>query len=669
MDLAAIEQYDEQMLCPVTGLRIPKRMDLNIAWRKSVLSACETSGETRNKVYAACSKSILYWINLFGMTHRPKKVGPDGKEVALTGPATNVPFITWKVQDEAILELVASIEGGSSGRGGDIAIDKARDMGATWLCLMTFLWYWLFRSGTTFLVLSRKEALVDRRGSMDSLFEKLRYALKWLPNWMQPANVRDTYMHLENKDNGSVIDGESTNENAGQASRSTATLLDEFARVPNGEAIDTATADTTACRVFNSTPGSPTAHFTKIIRTKRCKIVQLPWWRHPEKGRGLFLIRPDEKPISPKTGLPVDVVGNGAKLPKPAGKEDHKWVSPWYVVENERRKSLRNIAQNLDMEHGRVGDMVFDFDTIEKHRAAFAREASQIGTIRYNIDRSDRDKKAFLRSMIRGENKTGFRELYFSTMGGTLGWRLWATLLDYEIPGTEPNKFDKTQRPDQDDRYVFGVDISAGTGASNSIISVKSHRTGKIVAKFWDAYTPPEALAEIAAYAAAWFGGQKPPYIVFEKNGPGMQFGRKLIDMGYSSIYYQSDDSKRGKVKTKRWGWHSSNQRKELLVGEYRDALSTGKIINPCHEALDEAIDYVFDDQARVIPGTVGQDESSGATATHGDHVIADALTVLGSADLPADVPAAPFREPFGSFAWRRSQRHKQNAERKAWEG
>ncbi len=648
--MSLVMQYSDEMTCPVTGLKIPKTMAGNLAWRKRVLAACDASDATKAKVYAACSKSIIYWINLFGWTYRPKMVNADGKEIALTGTKTHVPFITWHVQDVAIRELHDSIMGGH-----DIAIDKSRDMGATWICLMVFLWFWLFKGNTSFLVLSRKEDLVDRRGSMDSLFEKLRYAIKWLPNWMQPRAFRDTYMHLENKDNGSVIDGESTNKDAGQASRSTATLLDEFARVPDGESIDTATADTTACRVFNSTPGAPNAHFTRIIRAKRCKIVPLPWWTHPEKGKGLALVDG------------ATVKGKGAALPIPPDKVGYKWVSPWYKIEDERR-SKRNVAQNLDMEHGRVGDMVFDSDAVEKHRTTFARDPDQTGTIRFPMELGEKEKRGILRRLYRGDDKSGLKQVYFTTYVGTAALRLWVPLVHYTYRDGKESFV--SERPDQDDRYVFGVDISGGTGASNSVVTVKSHRTGRVVAKWWDAYTTPEQLADFVAFLAVWVGGRKLPYITFEKNGPGMQFGKKLIEnYSYPAVYYQTDDGKKSKTKTKRWGWHSSPQKKELLVGDYRDALFSGKIINPCNESLDEAIDYVFDDAGRVTPGSVGQDEGSGATATHGDHVVADALTVLGSADLPAEFSDEPARVPHGTHASRRQAAKRRNDESRIWQG
>jgi hypothetical protein len=149
-----------------------------------------------------------------------------------------------------------------------------------------FQWRWQFRGNNTFLEVSRKQDLVDRRGDMDSLFEKHRYLLRMQPPWMRPRNIRDHICLLENLDNGSMISGESTNESVGQGGRKTAILLDEFARVKDGEAIDLATRDTSACRIFNSTPQGPGTWFTKLRNSGRVKVFTMHWSRHPEKARG-----------------------------------------------------------------------------------------------------------------------------------------------------------------------------------------------------------------------------------------------------------------------------------------------------------------------------------------------------------------------------------------------
>jgi hypothetical protein len=203
-------QYGEFATDPITGLQIPKTLAGNVAWRQNILAAARTSKTWRNKLRAASQASPIFWLNAFGWTFLQKKIQLDGRELAVVqgrevaGVKQNphVPFITWAVQDEAILELKDAIENGH-----DVLISKARDMGASWLCLAMFQWFWQFRPSTTFLELSRKEVLVDRPGDMDSLFEKHRYLTRRQPEWLRPARIKDNRLHLENGDNGSILLG------------------------------------------------------------------------------------------------------------------------------------------------------------------------------------------------------------------------------------------------------------------------------------------------------------------------------------------------------------------------------------------------------------------------------------------------------------------------------
>jgi hypothetical protein len=617
------EQYGLVSNCPFSGLKIPKSFQGNVRWRKDVLRKAVGSASLRRTIKAACAKSPVYWLNLVGWTFLQKAINAEGREVSVSGPAAHVPFITWRVQDDALVQLDNAIATGN-----DVLISKSRDMGASWIVLAMFHHKWQFRPASTFLELSRKEALVDRRGDMDSLFEKHRYLLRWQPEWLRPR-IKDHTMHLENLDIGCAIEGESTNSNAGQASRKTAILLDEFARVAEGAEIDLATADTSPCRIFNSTPSGPNTQFTRIwkslqAKTRRGVVIELPWWRHPDKGKGA------EQRLDHETGK-------------------QRWTSPWYEDQKTRR-SKKNIAQNLDMEHGRAGDSFFDTDDIEKHRALYAREPVGVGNVVYDIDMPEEAKFAKVR-------KFSHEGIEFFENSGRRPWRMWQ-----HLTADANGKF----RPSQTTRYVFGIDVSAGTGASNSVISVLDHATGQIVAKFWDAFTSPEELAEVAVFGAIWFGGVKPPLIVFEKNGAGNIFGKKLLRLGYPAIYYSKIDGQRTEQQTTRWGWSSSPTKKETLLGEYREALKTGRIINPCSESLDEANEYIYDDHGRLEPGTVGA-EDGGGKALHGDHVIADALLLQGQKDLPKTEKVEEIRPPQGSFADRRRSHMRKLQEKDVW--
>ena len=286
---------------------VPKEARYQLAWREKWSGPLKPREiDMAARACAASAEGFLFWLNTFGWTYNPR-IEPSA-----------VPFNTWPVQDAAARTLWTCID-----RGEDVLLDKSRDMGASWLCLEMMLWWWLFCPSTPLLIASRKEDYVDSRGDPDTLFWKLDYQLARLPGWMRPA-VDRTSMHLGNRGNGSTIDGESTNRDIGRGGRRKAILLDEFAAVENGREILAATADATPCRVFNSTPQGRGNAFADVRFSNKVRVITLPWWEHPEKGKGRREI------------------DDGGKL---------RWTSPWYEAECGRRTSRKEIAQELDIDY------------------------------------------------------------------------------------------------------------------------------------------------------------------------------------------------------------------------------------------------------------------------------------------------------------------------------
>lgn len=600
-------QYGRFMTCPLTGMLIPKRVDENLQWRKRLRDAAEHNPKVQAELRAACKASIYFWINAFAWTFQQKRVGLDGVERPVSGSDSHQPFITWKVQDDALASIIHGINFGE-----DLLISKSRDMGASWLILTAFHWYWQFKPNTTFLEMSRKAQLVDKRGDMDSLIEKHRYLHKWQPSWLRPQKVTDNVGHFVNEDIDTAIVGESTNENAGQASRKTAILLDEYSRMPNAAEIDLATDDTSSCRIFNSTPSGPNTHFSKKFFSGQVKVVVLPWIDHPLKAHNLRLVDSE----------------NGQKW-APAGK---RYESDWYCHE-EATRSKKNIAQNIDMDQGQAGDMFFDANELALHRTAFERDPE----FRADIVWDDEYPVSKIEDLLRASDRSKLRLRKWP--GGK--WRVWAGLIDGRLNPLH--------------RYVVAADISGGTGASNSVLSVLDDDTNQIVAKFWDAFTSPDELADTAVMVCHWIGGQGcRPVLIWENNGPGGIFGRRVQRLRYDNIYYQRIEDTRGDKRTGKIGWNSNDVKKERLLGDYRDALRTRSIINPCHEAIEEAGLYIYNDRGQVVPGMLTSEEGGGQ-ALHGDHVIADALTLVGRKELPKnrELQNSP---PAGSFQWRKKK-------------
>ncbi len=130
--------------------------------------------------------------------------------------------------------------------------EKARDMGATWVACGYTIWRWLFIPGDAVGWGSRKEALVDKIGDPDSIFEKMRLLLKRLPavfhpkgfNWARHA----TYMKFINPVNGSIISGEA-GDNIGRGGRKSMYFKDEAAHYERPEKIESALGDNTRVQI------------------------------------------------------------------------------------------------------------------------------------------------------------------------------------------------------------------------------------------------------------------------------------------------------------------------------------------------------------------------------------------------------------------------------------
>ncbi|GAF74791.1 unnamed protein product, partial [marine sediment metagenome] len=393
----------------------------------------------------------------------------------------HVPFVTWAIQDEHLLELEKALDIGY-----DLVTDKSRDMGATWSHIAVIHYQWLFRADRSFLEISRKEDCVDTFGKTGetgsdpgTLFGKHDYTNRWLPKWMLPAYDRKR-MHLVNLLNSSRIDGESSSATAGSSDRRTGILLDEMAKMSEGEAIKRSTKDVTACRLANSTPNGAGTAFSQWRQSGQVKVFVLPWHEHPEKGLNRHVVQ---------TEL------GGWKI-----------RSPWYNTQ-EQERTPKEMAIEIDMDHIGSGTTYFESQNIELHRHMFARSCYT----RMNIDfRTGVATDAIPKIIARSQ-----RQFISAQRDAKGSWRFYCRLVN--------------GRPDQTKTYIFGIDISKGQGASNSIIDVMCAETREIVAEFADANVPPYELARMAVAAAIWFGGARRngrPFLIWEANGPGWDFGR-----------------------------------------------------------------------------------------------------------------------------------------------
>lgn len=608
--------------CPITGLVVPKDPDANLRWRARLLRQAEEDKGLQVDLYTACSKSLLFFVNFAVFTLRVFE--PNAADDGRVRQAVNkhLPMVTWPIQDRHLLALERAIV-----EGRELLTDKSRDMGATWNHVVVYTHRLLFRASESHLMISRKEDAVDvldgapknyPHGALadpGTLFGKIDYVLSRLPEWMLPKLSRKK-MHLVNLSNRTRIDGESANATAGSSDRRTSILLDEMAKMKEGESIKRSTRDVTACRLPCSTPNGAGTAYSKWRMSGQIEVFVLPWWEHPEKGAGRYVAQ--------------DELGRW------------KIRSPWYDAEAAVR-SPKEMAIEIDMDHVGSGDLFFESSIIEEHRKLFAKKPLRSLTVKFAKDVPD---SAIPDILARKDRK----KLVVMPRGPV---KVWVRL--------------DRGRLDQSRTYTVACDISKGQGASNSTISVICNETREKVAAYADAHTPPYEFAKLVCALCLWVGGRNGrPLLIWENNGdPGFDFGNQIVKtFQYPNIYFDRRPGTRHEKAGKRYGWRSSPEKKAMALGQLRRAYARGTFINHDEAALNEALTYVHFENGGIGPADLVA-ESDAVRKAHGDRVIADMLAVVGS-ERPPKAREVRHEAPRGSIGQRLAafQREKKRAKK-----
>jgi len=589
----------------------------NVEFRRKCIEKGVSNRDYAQELWVMCSRDLLFWVNTFVMTYDPR----------LVPKSTVVPFVTYPFQDVAFDDIKSAIEVGF-----DELTEKSRDMGASWMYLLVYVWFFCFRPYQAFRMMSRTEDLVDKRDDPDCLFWKVLFTIKHLPGFLKP-NFDYTHLHLKNMDNNSTIDGCTTTSDAARGGRCTSMLIDEFAAVPDGNGVLRSTRDVTRCRVFNSTHKGAGTAFYGLSQGKTKKLV-IHWSLHPVKARGLYYSKNGELIIC-DTGFKGKVVVNGEEYDFPDKypfRLDGKVRSPWYDNECDRAVHPMEIAQELDIDPFAADFQYFHGDMIAQ------------------IEKED-VRPPYLQGMLEFDEDTceplGFAE----AKEGPL--RLWVNPDAY---GHIPN----------DIEAACGIDIAAGTGASNSAATIVSLKTGEKLAEYASAWIKPESYAKVAVALCKWFNGA---YMIWDGGGHGRTFGDTAIKL-YRNVYYRRNEKSITKRVSDIPGCFLNPDEKKSVLGGYRRALKDKTFTQRSHEANQECLGYVFTAGNSIEHSSaVNTVDPSGARDNHGDRVIADALAnkaleLLGSGNK---VTEPEKKMPANCYAARRKEYEKQLKAGKEW--
>lgn len=227
---------------------------------------------------------LLHWWRYWAWTADPR---PDA-------PLTFIPFLPFEFQEKAIAWLWDLV----NVRIKDGHLDKSRDLGASWIATTFTVACWLTApSSQPFLCTfgSRKEDLVDKIGDGDTLLEKVRITLRMVPGWMLPKGFsfakNATYLRITNVVTGSMIKGESANDDFARGGRQTMVIFDEGASWPSGGyAAWTAASESARTRLQISTPKGKFNKFGELKEDSQIPHYSMRWDQHPWKTQQAYEI-------------------------------------------------------------------------------------------------------------------------------------------------------------------------------------------------------------------------------------------------------------------------------------------------------------------------------------------------------------------------------------------
>lgn len=601
----------------------PRGRAANCKFRKSVILAAQNSRPMQQVLMGLCRDDITFWIDTFCWQVNPLIPGAE--------PG---PFILYDFQREALAKTMAWLS-----KRRDVIWEKSRDLGATWLALLMQVHQALFFDYQKFLDISHTEKAVDNRDDPDCLYWKVRFVLSKLPDWMSRGAGGRTMMITFPATKGAMT-GAATTERSGVGGRARWVFLDEFAKQKDDYAILGQTADT-GPRHFVSTHYGVGTAWHSLTQREDIKRVVMHWSEHPRKNKGLYRSKPDgtyeildksfdfakfcreRQAAEPEESFPdhyvFDTTGNPMGGPYPGIR------SPWYDEECARRQNPRDIAMHLDIDVKGSVSQYFPAQLIYRLRQRTHLWVWE-GELSYDPD------AATPHALV-------------ERVGGPL--KLW---INPTAGGKVPFR-----------QYVFGSDISHGQGATPSTISIFEVGTGRKVGEYENAHISAEPFAAYqVALARLFTDGDTGAFMIWERQGPGEVFSKRVIAMGYRNVYMKTSEEGLLEKRTDVPGWYPSQSARGILFDQYIAALADGSCTNPSDHSLEQTLNFRYDSQGYPEHPKQRQnkDDPSSGGVNHGDLVTADALAWKVVRDrLNKLVEEKKDEVPVNSILWRRQLR------------
>lgn len=609
---------------------MPKGLEENLEFRTKLLKYGNESKAHADELWIACSRDLLFWVNAFVWTFDAKGTYNDQRK------PMRLPFISYECQDDTLLTLDSCI-----GRE-HVAIEKSRDMGASWMIIILFTWHFDFHQNYSFLVVSRKENLVDGSKDTNTLFGKIDFIHKWVPAWLRPPLVlrgqkNRSNLLVYNEPLGNNIRGETTTGDMGRGDKHAAVMADEFGAMDLRVGLDAlhSMPEATESCFYNSThKGSETAFASICTPPSQMRKIRLHWSQSPRKAEGLYEEKEGHLKIIDHEYWNSSTEERDPKNYKFILDGKYPLRSPWF--DNRCRIAVLDsiIGQELEIQILGSGSQIFS----EQELAL--------------VERRDVKKPYLTGNLVLDEHTHKVKE-FVEAPGGRL--KLWVYP---DAKGNIP----------RDRNYCCGADVSMGTGASNSCAVIIDQLTKAKVAEYVNPGPAfgPHKFAEIVYALTYWFSGsnKSPAYTIWESDGPGCSFGDCMVrDLHHTNVYFRKAEGQIGAKVKSTYGMKATGPGKKSLLDAYGSSIVSGALIERSQETIDECRQFVTGNDGNPVHAkAAASTDPSGAKSNHGDRVMASALCnkILKEISAPEAKKGDPIILP-GSLAWR-NREHKREA-------
>ena len=257
-----------------------------------LVDKCNNEPEYQAIIYEKCKRDIVFFINNFIWTYDPRL--PRFKAI---------PFLLYDFQAAALSDIEKAYQAEDW-----LLFEKSRDMGASYLFLAWILHKMLFTQDFSAGIGSRKEKLVDEKGNMKSLFERIRFMLNRLPDFLRGGyddQKNSKHCLIKIPDTGSYVSGEA-GDNLGRGDRTSIYLLDEAAFIDRSPSVIEALSNTTNCVFLLSTPNGRGNEFARLRWKTNITVITLHWKQHPKKDQ-IWYDKQCEKLTSEQVAQEIDI--------------------------------------------------------------------------------------------------------------------------------------------------------------------------------------------------------------------------------------------------------------------------------------------------------------------------------------------------------------------------